>query len=369
MTIRRTTAIPRRAAAWLTLAATLAGALLAAGCAAPQRPRIAYPPPPDPPRVLFVRSFQRPEDLQTGGWQRFKNALLPPDVELGTVNPAGLALSPDEKVLYVASPPRGKVLAIDLASGEFKAMGTTGQRRLGRPVGLGTDAEGCLYVSDKQANVVMVYEPDGTLKRVIGRDELTQPTGLAVDRKGQQLYVISDATTQTGRHTVEVFALDGRHLRTMGGGRSSAPGIFNFPSDLAVDAAGQLYVSDMLNFRVQVFDAQGGLVKYFGQAGNGYPGQFDKIHGISFDSFGNVYVVDLMQGVQILNDLSQGLMSFGEGVLGAPLGIVIDSRNHIFVSDFLHAVHEFELVNTKAEDSRRPTPPSGGAPRKEPAKP
>jgi len=367
MQSHRTTAA-RRATAALTLAAA-AGALLATGCAAPQRPKVAYPPPPDPPRVMYVRSFQKPDDLQTGGWQKFWNALVPHDSGLGTVNPAGLALSPDEKVLYVASPPRGKVLAVNLATGDFEAIGTTGQRRLGRPIGVGTDADGLLYVSDKQYNTVLVYEPDGTLKRVFGADRLVQPTGLAVDRKGQQVYVINDATTQVGRHTVEVFALDGRHLRTMGGGRSPAPGIFNFPSDLAVSPAGQLHVADMLNFRVQVFDAQGGLVKMFGQAGSGYPGQFDKIHGISFDTFGNVYVVDLMQGVQILNDLNQPLMSFGEGIMAAPLGIVIDSRNHIFVSDYQHAVHEFELVNTTAADSKRAVPAAGAPAAKEPAKP
>lgn len=344
------TAVTRRAA---LLALALAGGLLAAGCAAPQRPKIAYPPPPDQPRVLYVRSFQKPDDLQTSGWQKFLNALVPHDSALATINPAGLALSPDERTLYVATPPRARVIAVDLKTGDFKAIGITGQRRLGRPIGVGTDADGRLYVSDKDSNNVAVFEPDGRLKTVFGGDRLVQPTGLAVDRKGQQVYVINDATTQTGRHTVEVFALDGRHLRTMGGGRSPAPGVFNFPSDLAVDAAGNLYVSDMLNFRVQVFDRQGGLVRYFGQSGSGMPGLFDKIHGISFDTFGNVYVVDLMQGVQILSDQGRALMSFGEVILSTPLGIVIDSRNHIYVSDFQHAVHEFELVNTTAEDSRK----------------
>jgi sugar lactone lactonase YvrE len=365
----RTAVSPRRATAALTLAAAAAGALLATGCATPQRPKVAYPPPPDTARIMYVRSFQKPDDLQTTGWQKFWNAIVPHEGGTATINPAGMALSPDERTLYVASPPRGRVIAIDLQGGDFTAIGLTGQRRLGRPVGLGTDADGLLYVSDKQGNAVLVYQPDGTLKRTFGADRLLQPTGLAVDRKGQQVYVISDATTQTGKHVVEVFALDGRHLRTMGGGRGGAPGLFNFPSDLAVNAAGQLYVADMLNFRVQVFDAQGGLVKMFGQSGSGAPGLFDKIHGISFDTFGNVYVVDLMQGVQFLNDLNQPLMSFGEGVLAAPLGIVVDSRNRIYVSDFQNAVHEFELVNTTAEDSRRTAPGAGAPAPKEPVKP
>jgi sugar lactone lactonase YvrE len=342
----------RRAAA-LSLAA---GFALLAGCAAPQRPKVAYPPPPDTARIMYLRSFQKPDDLQTTGWQRFWNALVPHEAGNATVNPAGLALSPDEKTLYVASPPRGRVIAVDLQGGDFRAIGTSGQRRLGRPVGVGTDADGLLYVSDKEANAVLVFEPGGQLKRVFGADRLVQPTGLAVDRKGQQVYVISDATTQTGKHVVEVFALDGRHLRTMGGGRGPAPGSFNFPSDLAVNAAGQLHVADMLNFRVQVFDSNGGLLRMFGQSGSGLPGLFDKIHGVGFDGFGNVYVVDLMQGIQIFNDLGQPLMSFGEGLVAAPLGIVVDGRNHIYVSDFQNAVHEFELVNTSAEDSRRASP-------------
>lgn len=358
-----------RPAAAAALAASLAAALLGAGCAAPQHPRLAYPPPPDTARIVHLRTFSRPDDLQTSFGQRFLNALVPHDSAMAILNPAGLALSPDEKRLYVASPPRGRVLAIDLASGKFEAIGLSGQQRLGRPIGVATDAEGLLYVSDKQANRICVYRPDGALLRVFGADRLVQPTGLALDRRAQQLYVINDATTQTGKHTVEVFALDGRHLRTMGGGRALTPGIFNFPSDLAVNLAGHLYVADMLNFRVQVFDAQGGLLKLFGEAGAGSPGRFDKMHGISFDTFGNVYVVDHIQGVQILNDLNQPLMSFGHGVMLAPLGIVIDSRNHIYVSDFQHAVHEFELVNTTAEDSRRAAPAPGGAVPGEPAKP
>jgi len=360
--------LPSHAAGRRVLAAaSLAALLLAAGCAAPQRPRLSYPPPPDTARIVHLRSFSRPDDLQTSGWQRFLNALVPHDSALAILNPAGLALSPDERLLYVASPPRGRVLAVDLASGRFSAIGITGQRRLGNPIGVATDATGLLYVSDKQANAILVYQPDGTLLRTFGAELLNQPTGLALDRRGQQLYVINDATSQTGRNTVEVFALDGRHLRTMGGGRGPAPGTFYFPSDLAVNAAGQLYVSDMLNFRVQVFDDRGGLLKFFGAPGSGNTGLFDKIHGISFDTFGNVYVVDLMQGIQVLNDLNQPLLTFGQGVAGSPLGIVIDSHNHIFVSDFQHAVHEFELVNTTAQDSHPAAPGASGP--KEPARP
>jgi streptogramin lyase len=118
-----------------------------------------------------------------------------------------------------------------------------------------------------------------------------------------------------------------------------------------VSREGELHVVDMLNFRVQVFDAQGRLVRFFGEAGAGFPGQFDKIHAVGFDTFGNVYVTDAVQGIHVLNPDAQALMIFGAPVARAPSAIVVDSKNTIYVGDLLFAVHEFQLINTKAEDS------------------
>jgi len=44
-------------------------------------------------------------------------------------------------------------------------------------------------------------------------------------------------------------------------------------------------------------------------------------------------------------------MLFGAPVSRAPSAIVISSKNTIYVADLLHAVHEFQLVNTTAADS------------------
>jgi sugar lactone lactonase YvrE len=333
-------------------------ALFASGCAGTVRTTgFGYPPPPEKPRIVHVRSFTKPEDLQTGFVSRLWNALVPHDSSATITNPAGIALTPDEKRLYVASPARSRVIAIDRERGDFHVIGTQGAQPLVAPVGLGVDAEGRLYVSDKKANAVNVYDARGSFVRQFGKDVLVQPTGLAVDRRRQLVYVISDATTHLGKHVVQVFSQNGTLLRTLGGGRGGAAGLFNFPSALAVSPNGELYVSDMLNFRIQVFDADGNLVRMIGEQGSGAPGLFDKIHGVGFDSFHNLYVVDTMQGVQILNDQNQGLMTFAMGVAYAPMSIVIDSQNRIFVTDYDHAVHEFALVNTTAADCHeKPAP-------------
>jgi sugar lactone lactonase YvrE len=101
----------------------------------------------------------------------------------------------------------------------------------------------------------------------------------------------------------------------------------------------------------------------FGSIGAGGPGLFDKSKGIAFDTFGNIYVADALHGLQIFNPNFQPLMMFAKGFVQTPTGLVIDSRNHIFVSDPVSPmVHEFELINTTAEDSFQTVPAPAQAP-------
>ena len=338
----------------------LALAALTACAGGQKKPTVVYPSPPDTPRIAWVRSFTTPKDLRTSGSQRFFDAILPHESAQALVSPTGIALSPDERRLYVASTTRARLMVVDLKTGEFDDMGATGDDALKLPVGVAVDATGSVYVADKGLDAVLVFDAKGKVVRAVGKGLLVHPTGLALDRRRQVLYVVNDAVTAAGKHSVEAFSLAGVHLRTLGGRPSDEAGYFHFPSQLAVSASGELWVSDMLNFRVQVFDPDGGLVRMFGSQGPG-TGLFDKIQGIAFDSFRNVYVVDTLKGVQIFNDRDQPLMSFGRGVTQVPLGIVIDSRNHIYVTDYTNVVHEFELINTKAGDSYLP-PPGGTQP-------
>jgi len=326
--------------------------LLASACAsAKPKQEILFPPPPDKPRIKWVRSMLTEDDLRQSAWRRFWKAVVPHDATNALNAPTGLALSPDEEILYAAVPHRSRVVAVNLKTGVFAAIGNTGRNPLGRPIGVAVDGSGLVYVSDKPSNAIFVYGADGALLRKFGQERLVEPTGIAIDRTRQVLYVVNDASEQGGRHTVESFSLAGKHLRTLGGGRSAEPGFFNFPRSVAVSRTGELHVVDMLNFRVQVFDPQGRLMRFFGAVGTGFPGQFDKIHSVAFDSFDNEYVADAVQGVHVLNRDAQPLMLFGAPVSRAPSAIVISSKNTIYVADLLHAVHEFQLVNTTAADS------------------
>src|SRR5262249_35078075 len=68
--------------------------------------------------------------------------------------------------------------------------------------------------------------------------------------------------------------------------------VFQRPTDVAWDAAGNIYVADGFgNSRIAKFDKAGKFIKSWGSRGS-ENGQFNTIHGIVIDAQGNVYVAD-----------------------------------------------------------------------------
>jgi sugar lactone lactonase YvrE len=332
----------------------LAAAAFAAGCAsAPPKPSDAWawPPPPDPPRVKYVRTIRSPADLEPrSAWERFKRLFVGADGLLTVFNPTAVALSPDETLLYVACTSTGRVLELNLLEGSVRPVAHEEGHAPSQPLGLATDADGNLYVADTIQHVVWVYAPTGGFLRELGRKVLERPVGLAIDRRRQVLYVSDGGRADDGHHQIEVFALDGRHLRTIGT-RGPGAGQFNFPSYLAVAPDGTLFVGDSLNFRIQMFDPQGTLVGMFGSPGSDVGG-FNKMKGLAFDAVGLLHVADAGNSfVQIFNQKQQLLMKYGDPgsrdeLMASPNGIAIDSKNNIYVADLMNnRVNQYALVD------------------------
>src|SRR6266849_9403054 len=77
-----------------------------------------------------------------------------------------------------------------------------------------------------------------------------------------------------------------------GDGAGQPTDLFNRPSDVAWDAAGDIFVADGLgNARVAKFDKDGKFVKSWGKKGTA-PGQFANVRSIAVDAQGNVYAAD-----------------------------------------------------------------------------
>lgn len=176
------------------------------------------------------------------------------------------------------------------------------------------------------------YRPSVTLGQE-GREDgqFRQPSSIIADDAGQ-LYV-----ADTYNHRIQVFTADGRFL--YGFGREGAqPGELSRPRGLAWGPNQLLYVADAGNHRVQVFDAKGQAVRVLGGFGSG-PGQFNAPEGVAVDNKGTLYVADtLNHRVQHFAPDGRFLRSWGgsgsgKGALLAPTDIALDREGRVLVAD------------------------------------
>jgi DNA-binding beta-propeller fold protein YncE len=272
----------------------------------------------------------------------------------------GVAVSDDGDRVYVSDFARLAVYVFDLAGRRLYRVG--GDEPLARPLGLALDAAERLYVVEQARRGVSVFAPGGPRLRFIAHPSLERPAGIALDRAGGRLYVADAGTVRSAEHTVKVFDLEGTLVGTLGRGKGEEPGQFLFPTYVAVDGEGRVYVTDTLNARVQAFAADGRHLGTVGRRGSAW-GMFDTPKGVAVDAFGNVYVVDSgWSNVQIFNPRGRVLLFFGgrgpvPGMLKNPTAIAIDRQNVIYVADYLnHRIEVYRLVNTTAEDSFREPP-------------
>ncbi len=341
----------------------------AAGCAHEMKvPETVWPLPPDKPRVRFVTAFGRESDVNPSAWRAFTHRLFGGGEELYLVQPTGLALSPDGDRLYVADYGSGYVIVTDFKERTFRPVNAKGEPMKG-PFALAVDGDENVYVTEQRAQVVAVLDRTGRRIREFGAHEkLEKPTGIAIDRRRQIVYVVDGGMQATRNHRVLAYALDGRFLRQVGGTRGDKPGEFHFPTYAAVDADGNLYVADTLNFRIQVFDPDGNLTSVYGEQGDG-PGTFARLKGLAIDSSRNVYAVDSdHNAVQMFTARWEPLMYFGGNVnavqyMNRPSPIAIDARrNRIYVANLRFSrVNVYDLLDASMPTTPAPASPPAGA--------
>ena len=91
---------------------------------------------------------------------------------------------------------------------------------------------------------------------------------------------------------------------------------FNSPSDMGVDDAGNIYILDSGNQRIQVFGPDGRYVRTIGRKGQG-PGEFSSPNSIDIDGEGHIYILDNRQKrIQVFTTSGELLKSIRVGDLG-----------------------------------------------------
>ena len=154
------------------------------------------------------------------------------------------------------------------------------------------------------------------------------PSGIALDGSGN-VYI-----ADRGNNRIQVFTGTGEFVRTWNMSGTNSGGL----RGIAVDRNGFVYVADSRNNRIQKFTDTGTLCCEWGVRGTG-DGKFSGPHGIAVDSSGTVYVVDTNNNrVQAFTDSGDfvrewGSMGTSNGQFQFPVSIAVDGDDVIYVAD------------------------------------
>lgn len=261
-------------------------------------------------------------------------------------------------------------------SGSTDAVGTAA--RFYTPYGAAYDANGNAYITDNSNHTVRKVTAAGEVTTIAGAAGVSGsadgtggvggtarfngPTGIAVDAAGN-IYV-----SDYNNHTIRKISADYTQVTTVAGaagvgGDTNGPAAnarFSNPDGLAVDTAGNLYVADTGNSIIRKITASTGAVSTLAgssgingaQDGTGTAARFDLPTGVAVDASGNVYVTDLINHT-IRKVTSAGVVTTFVGTAGSsgstngtgaaarfkePYGIAIDSAGNLYVTDYANSL-------------------------------
>ena len=162
--------------------------------------------------------------------------------------------------------------------------------------------------------------------------QLLWPTSVALDREGN-VYVSDE-----WRHFISFFDKDGNFLGKWGT-PGTGDGQLSWPSGIAFDQEDNLFIVDSANHRVQKFTRDGTFLAKFGEEGSG-EGQFNLPWGITIDNQGDIYIAD-WKNHRVQKFSSNGIFlatfgTFGSGAgeLNHPAGLAIDDEGDVYVADW-----------------------------------
>jgi sugar lactone lactonase YvrE len=250
--------------------------------------------------------------------------------------------------------------------GAVDGVGTAARFRA--PGNIAIDSAGNAYVADSANNIIRKVTAAGVVTTLAGlagvggnadgfatTARFNGPTGIAVDAAGN-IYV-----ADTGNHTIRLINSVGVVVTLAGTGgaqgavdATGAAARFAFPSALAIDSTGLIYVADTLNHTIRKVTNLGVVTTFAGAAGQsgsldatGAAARFFLPSGIAVDAAFNVYVGDTMNhlirkitpaGVVTLFAGFANSVGSADGLIGnarfnQPKGVALDTSGNVYVAD------------------------------------
>ncbi len=263
--------------------------------------------------------------------------------------------------LYVADGKVGAIFMFNTETRDLTMIKHGVHANFGDIIGLAIDDSDRLFVSDTKLHRILVFDKNHKVEGSIG-EGVVDPGGMVVDNENRFLYVADASLDQVLVYDADKLTLI-RRIGTAGKGHTlTESGQFSVPTNVALDADNNLYVTDTYNNRVEIFDADGNFIRAWGKAGD-RPGTFMRPKGIAIDVDGHVWVADAMEDrVQCFTPDGQLLIWMGghgtlPGQFRTLAGLYIDKNNRIFTSEqYPGRVQMFRYIpddDARAELARR----------------
>jgi sugar lactone lactonase YvrE len=201
--------------------------------------------------------------------------------------------------------------------------------KLFRPEGVAVDSSGNIYIADMENNRIRMVSADtGDITTVAGNGtqgysgdggaatsaELYNPYGVALD-SARNLYiadygnnVIRKVTAPIATGIISTVAGNGTACAAptgaCGDGGAATSAYLNHPTDIAIDALGNIYIADTGNSRVRMVNATThyistiagtGVLSYSGDngaAGSAVNAMLYQPSSLALDTFGNLIIAD-----------------------------------------------------------------------------
>ena len=239
--------------------------------------------------------------------------------------------------------------------------------------GIALDGHGNLYLAEFDDDRIYKYSISGKLlaqwgEHGSGHGQLDSPDKLALDAQGNLYVTEVGSQSPAGNSRIQKFSTTGMSLAQWGT-FGSAPGQFNTPVGIAIDEHGEIYVADVGNHRIQKLSSLGQPIEQWHTVGSGTGETTEIGYDLALDASGNVYVSephpfsdgnDRVQKFSSAGELlaTWGGSGVGQGQFSQPTGLTVDSKGNVFVVDSGHS--RIQELSSKGRYVAQWDAPEGG---------